>query len=436
MIGTIYINGEIGFDTTLLDVIKQVKAQAASESFLVKIDSQGGYVDAGMDIYNYLKNLSVPVTTYTTRAYSIASVIFMAGSTRIVPENANEALMIHLPWMEAVGNHSELSSYLKDLKNTEDNLVKFYSDALALDTTTIHSLLKSETYLSATQAKDLGFATQLQVAQKAVARLNNNKKEEEKEESLMNKLNKKIDSIMNMLSGNPTIKAELKLQDATGVELVFADLEPTEVASVDAKVMVDGKPADGDFLMADGSTITAVKGVVTEIKPVEEVPVEEEVVAEEAPVAKAEMIKEIAKWEMNVINTSFELGEVLKYTYEDIDYAVGAGQYELADGKRIVTDADGVIVEVKDASEPVEDVVTEEILPVENNSEDIEKMLQVIEVMAAKNAELENKFLALAKSIGSDFSGTSTKENITNVKASSQGNDFSDNRAYRILHSK
>jgi hypothetical protein len=60
----------------------------------------------------------------------------------------------------------------------------------------------------------------------------------------MNKLNRKIDSIMNMLSGK--IKAELKLQDATGAELVFADLDTTDVA-VDAKVMVDGKPAEGEF---------------------------------------------------------------------------------------------------------------------------------------------------------------------------------------------
>jgi hypothetical protein len=49
-------------------------------------------------------------------------------------------------------------------------------------------------------------------------------------------------------------KAELKLQDATGAELVFADLDTTDAASVDAKVMVDGKPAEGEFLMADGST--------------------------------------------------------------------------------------------------------------------------------------------------------------------------------------
>jgi ATP-dependent protease ClpP protease subunit len=75
----------------------------------------------------------------------------MAGETRVIPEGAIDALMIHLPWMEAAGNHSELTDYLR-VKKTEDSLVKFYSDALGLDNTTIHSLLKSETYLNATQA--------------------------------------------------------------------------------------------------------------------------------------------------------------------------------------------------------------------------------------------------------------------------------------------
>jgi ATP-dependent protease ClpP protease subunit len=411
MIGTIYINGEIGLDTTLLDVIKQVKAQSTSESFLVKIDSVGGYVDAGNDIYNYLKNLSVPVTTYTTKAYSIASVIFMAGETRIIPEGCEGALMIHLPWMEAVGDYSTLNEYLSELKATEDSLVKFYSEAIQIDKETIHSLLKSETYLNATQAIELGFATQLQVAQKAVARLHNNK--EEKEESLMNKLNKKIDALMNMVSGKLNIKAELILQDATGVELVFADLDATEVASVDAKVTVDGKDADGEFLMPDGSTITAVKGVITEIAQAEvETPAEEQTDVTAEPNAKAEIVKQIGKYEMEVINTTFELGEVMKYTYDSVDYAVSANEYELADGRSVVTDADGVIVEVKEASTPAEQAPVEDV-PVENNSE-VEKMLAVIEAMAAKQLEIEIKYMALAKSVGSDFK-SEQKENKTSI---------------------
>jgi hypothetical protein len=66
----------------------------------------------------------------------------------------------------------------------------------------------------------------LQVPQKkTIARLQNN---EIKEENLMNKLNRKLIAL-NMLSGKIT---ELKLQD-------FADLDTTDVVSVDAKVMVD-----------------------------------------------------------------------------------------------------------------------------------------------------------------------------------------------------
>jgi hypothetical protein len=53
----------------------------------------------------------------------------MAGETRVIPEGAIDALMIHLPWMEAAGNHSELTDYLK-VKKIQDSLVKFYSDAL------------------------------------------------------------------------------------------------------------------------------------------------------------------------------------------------------------------------------------------------------------------------------------------------------------------
>jgi ATP-dependent protease ClpP protease subunit len=190
MIGTIYITGEIGLDTTLLDVIKQVKAQASCDSYLVRIHSIGGFVDAGEAIYQYLTNLDKPITTYATQAYSIASVIFMAGDQRIVPEGLEKTIMIHLPWMEVAGSHDAITAHLSDLKATEDKLVKFYSESLQIDKNTIQSLLTQETYLSAEQAFELGFANQIQPAQKAVAKLNN--KETEEQNSFMNKLEKQI----------------------------------------------------------------------------------------------------------------------------------------------------------------------------------------------------------------------------------------------------
>ena len=386
MIGTIFIQGEIGVDCTLLDVIKQVKAQSAAESFLVKIDSVGGYVDSGKDIYNYLVNLSVPVTTFTTKAYSIASMIFMAGSTRIIPEGSDNALMIHLPWMEAVGNHQVISDYLKDLKATEDELVDFYSKAIQLDKNTIHSLLNQETYLNATQSIELGFATQLQPAQIAVAKLHNNK--DQKEESLMNKLEKKLDSIMNMLTGKPAIKAELVLQDATGVSITFPDLSGSDVPALEDKAMVDSKPAEGEFTMPDNTIYTFKGGAVAEI----ETPKEE--------------------------------------ATEPVEPAMDAASGDTVSGTTETTvepDADDTLITELQSKVAELQGIIDQLMSAETQ----ENLLNALEKSVEKQNELETKFNALAKQIGSDFQPT-TKQNKTNVKASLEGTS----RAFQILNSK
>ena len=383
MIVTIFIQGEIGVDCTLLDVIKQVKAQSAAESFLVKVDSVGGFVDSGKDIYNYLVNLSVPVTTFTTKAYSIASMIFMAGSTRIIPEGSDNALMIHLPWMEAVGNHQVITDYLKDLKATEDELVDFYAKALQLDKNTIHSLLNQETYLNATQSIELGFATQLQPAQLAVAKLHNNK--DQKEESLMNKLEKKLDSIMNMLTGKPAIKAELVLQDATGVSITFPDLSGSDVPALEDKAMVDSKPAEGEFTMPDNTIYTFKGGAVAEIETPKEEATE--------PVEPA----------MDAVS-----GDTMPTETTEPD----ADEPLLAELQAKITELQGIIDQLMSA-------------------EDQETLLNALEKSVEKQTELETKFNALAKQIGSDFQPT-TKQNKTNVKASSEVTS----RAFQILNSK
>ena len=86
MTGNIYISGQIGtFDgtpgTELIDIVSQVKSQPKATAFNVHINSEGGLVDVGFDIYNYLKSLGKPITTIGSGIVaSIATVIFMAGT--------------------------------------------------------------------------------------------------------------------------------------------------------------------------------------------------------------------------------------------------------------------------------------------------------------------------------------------------------------------
>lgn len=420
MKGIIYITGEIGVETTLNDVVQQVKAQSTADSYLVKIDSIGGYVDSGDDIYNYLVNLGKPVTTYTTKALSIASKIFMAGSTRIIPEGASDAIMIHLPWMQVQGTHQVISDFLKDLKAIEDDLVDFYAKVTEIDKETIHSLLTTETYLDAKQALDWGFATQLQPVQLAVAKLHNN---ELIDENLMNEIKQTLKEVKDFVFGvKPAIKAELILQDATGVSITFPELSESDSPVQDDTATVDGSPAEGEFTMPDSSVFKFEKGVLTEIiAPIQEDTTQEdtteqvdaEQINDSEPETKAEVIKEIMKWEIDVVSTSFEAGETVKYEYEGVEYTVGAGEFEIpSTGKRVITNADGVIVEVKDAPSEAE-TVTEEPAAVE--SEDLKDMVELIEALAKKNAEIEAKYNVLAKQIGSDFS-IQTTEPISSIK--------------------
>lgn len=360
MIGKIYITGEIGVDTKLLDVIKQVKAQPDAIEFLVKVDSNGGYVEDGMDIYHYLRNLKKPITTITTRAYSIASVIFMAGDNRVIPEGAEDAVMIHLPWMQATGDSFQLEDYLNGLKAVESDLVKFYSKNLGIDSDTIHSLLRNETYLSATQALEIGIATKLQTPQLAVAKTHNNENNAQEKETLMNKLNAKIDRIMNLLSGK--IKAELVLQDATGIEIIFPELSEGDSPEVDDKATVDGKDAEGEFLMPSGETMVFEKGGLKEVKPVEE-PAQED-----APAENAE------------------------------------GDAPTEDAPAQEDDKDALIEELKAKIAELEKQLAESA-----KAEDVEKMADAI-------AEMAKKYQALAKQIGSDFQTEKEGEKST-IKA-------------------
>jgi len=385
MIGTIYINGIIQ-DALLLDVIKQVKAQKNATEFLVKIDSVGGYVAAGYSIYDYLKNLNCPITTYTTKAFSIASVIFMAGEKRIIPEGTPNALMIHLPWATVQGTSNTLAVYAANLKEAENKLITFYSERLQIDENSIQSLLNKETYLDSNQALEMGMATEIQPVMKAVAMINNIKQEE----NLMDKVLKKANQILNKLNG---VKAELVLQDATGVELVFPDLEPTDVATADEKVTIDGKPADGKHLMPDGSTLMLANGVLTEIVPAE-APVEEDAPLDatetDAPIEDAPSEEEQA---------------------DDKDAKISELEAEIADLKAKLSELEGAKAEEVEITES--------------------RMLEVVALAAEKVTDLEAKYQALAKQVGSDFQPEIKKENTPTVKASAEQKS----RAWQILNS-
>ena len=273
MTGNIYISGQIGtFDGTigieLIDVVSQVKKQPKATAYNVHINSEGGLVDVGFDIYQYLKALKKPITTIGSGIVaSIATVIFMAGDKRQVRENT--PFMIHLPWGGSMGTADELEQFADQLRAIEKKMVGFYKKALNVQEQAIMPLLKNETWLTGRQLAALGFTTSRQVKAAAKAFINPNStmrgtftdNDRHWMEGLFTKVLGKFKSahIFNKV-----------VQDATGAELDFTDLADDAVIEVGATATVDGAPAEGEYLLPDGYTYVFEAGELTEIVEPEE----------------------------------------------------------------------------------------------------------------------------------------------------------------------
>ncbi|WP_294823636.1 Clp protease ClpP [uncultured Flavobacterium sp.] len=275
MTGNIYISGQIGdFDdakgVSLVDVIGQVKAQPRATAFNVHINSEGGIVDVGLDIFNYLKSLKKPVTTIGSgMVASIATVIFLAGSQRRVQEGTR--FMIHLPWGSAEGNAEEIKGYARLLEGYEKKLISFYKHELRLEEEAIRPLLREETWLSQQQLSSLGFTTQAPVMAVAKAKIIVNPKNHDAM-NLNDKDRHWMESLFERVLGkfrNTQIMNKV-VQDATGAEINFTDLPDDGLIETGLMATVDGTPAEGEYLMPDGFTYVFTAGELTEIIEPEE----------------------------------------------------------------------------------------------------------------------------------------------------------------------
>lgn len=124
----------------------------------VEINSPGGDVFAGLAIYNGLrasgKKINVKVLGL---AASAASLVAMAGDTIEMPENA--FMMIHNPWGFAMGGADEMRNTADVLDKIGMSLASTYAKRTGKPDAEITALLDAETWMTAQEAVDAGFAT-------------------------------------------------------------------------------------------------------------------------------------------------------------------------------------------------------------------------------------------------------------------------------------
>ncbi|MGO4181219.1 head maturation protease, ClpP-related, partial [Paenibacillus sp. TAF43_2] len=136
----------------------------------VFVNSGGGDVFAGQAIHSMLKRHKAKVVVHIDGlAASIASVIAMAGDVIRIPRNA--MMMVHDPWTWGEGNAKDFRKMADDLDAIAESIIAAYEDKTGQTREKIVELMNAETWLSADEAVELGFADEIEQSKEVAASL-------------------------------------------------------------------------------------------------------------------------------------------------------------------------------------------------------------------------------------------------------------------------
>jgi ATP-dependent protease ClpP protease subunit len=134
----------------------------------IHINSPGGSVSEAQAIYSRLADHRSEKIVYVDGlAASAASLIAMVGHKRYIRSNAT--MMIHAPSAATIGNAEVHRHSAGVLDRIGDSMLAIYTKRTGLDRDRLKSMMNEETWMTAEEAVELGFADEVRGVIKAAA---------------------------------------------------------------------------------------------------------------------------------------------------------------------------------------------------------------------------------------------------------------------------
>ena len=138
----------------------QLDAASVNDTIVVRINSPGGDAFEGVAIGNILRDDSRRIVVKVDgTAISSASIIAMAGDEIRMADNA--LMMIHNPWTCVCGDSTEMRSMADRLDKVGAALAQTYVSRTGKSRDDVAALMDAETWFSAEEALEAGFATHI-----------------------------------------------------------------------------------------------------------------------------------------------------------------------------------------------------------------------------------------------------------------------------------
>jgi len=148
--------------TTPNEVISRLQGE---EPIKLIINSIGGDVMAGGEIFTALKKYEGNIETEIIFAASIATVIAMA-SNKIVMSPTGQ-FMIHNVSTSVEGDYRDMEKSAQTLRNMNAMIASSYKSRMKVSNEELAKMMDNETWLNAQQAKELGFVDEIMFENKS-----------------------------------------------------------------------------------------------------------------------------------------------------------------------------------------------------------------------------------------------------------------------------
>lgn len=152
-------------DSTCPNDVEKVLNEANGEAIEVYINSPGGIIDVGSEIYTMLRAYTGDVKIYIVgEACSAASVIAMARYCEMSP---TALMMAHCVSSGISGNHSDMEHMAEVLRTADEALASAYMAKTGMSKKEVLDMMEHVTWLTAEQAKEKGLIDAVMFEDKA-----------------------------------------------------------------------------------------------------------------------------------------------------------------------------------------------------------------------------------------------------------------------------
>lgn len=157
----IFLHGviEAGMADTIIAQLIYLNQQDPNGEIHLYMNSPGGYVSAGLAIYDTMRFVKAPVATSCVgTCASMAAVLFCAGDKGLRNCLPNAEVMIHQPLGAAEGQQTDIEISAAHIKRTRERLERIIAEHTGQPFEKVHADCERDNYLTAGQAKDYGLA--------------------------------------------------------------------------------------------------------------------------------------------------------------------------------------------------------------------------------------------------------------------------------------